>query len=64
MSEGVMLAIDIASTYRFLICTLDQLSLLKSATGSVSLRQLILSLRILQGISCLYYKDLFLLHIP
>jgi hypothetical protein len=54
--KDVMLAIDIASTYGFLCCTLDQCLLVKSATRSIGLQGLIFDLLILQGISCLYYK--------
>ncbi len=38
--------------------------MVKSATRSVGLRQLILVLLILRGISCLYYKEISLWHIP
>ncbi len=62
--KGFMLAIDIASTYRFLCCTLDQWSLVKSATMSAGLQWLILALLILPRISCLHYKGLSLWHIP
>ncbi len=63
-SKGVMFAIDIASTQRFNSCTLDQWPLVRSATRSVSLWQLILALLILLRISCLYYWDLSSWHIP
>ncbi len=51
--KGFMLAIDIASTYGFLCCTLDQWSLVKSATRSIGLQWLIFALLILPRISCL-----------
>jgi hypothetical protein len=44
--KDFMLAIDIASTYGFLCCTLDQWSLMKSATRSVGLQRPILALLI------------------
>ncbi len=62
--KGFMLAIDIASTYGFLCCILDQWSLVKSAKRSASLQRLILALLILLRISCLYYNDLSLWDIP
>ncbi len=62
-SEGVMLASDTASTWRFFFCTLDQWPQGKSATMSFGLQLLILAFPILRGTSCLNYQDLSSWHI-
>ncbi len=61
LKVSCLLLIQQAPTQRFNCCTLDWWPLVKSATRSISLRQLILALLILQRISSAPLKRLILM---
>ncbi len=64
LKVSCLLSTQQAPTQRFNCCTLDQWPLVKSATMSIGLQQLILALLILHRISYLLIKTLFLWLIP